>query len=94
MPKDIDLAIKLSDMMVNYKTTVFVSGESPEEKKKNEEMRRKELDKMKQHKSGKDSNPPVQSGSSGVGHIIDLILPLGTDSSNEEQVQITWCPRK
>ena len=55
-----------------------VSRESPEEKKKNEEMRRKELDKMKQCKSGKDSNPPVQPGSSGVGHIIDPILPLGT----------------
>ena len=35
MPKDIDLAIKLSDMMTNYKTTVSVSGESPEVKKKN-----------------------------------------------------------
>ena len=46
MPKDIDLAIKLSDMMANYKTTVSVSEESPEEKKKSEEMRRKELDKI------------------------------------------------
>ena len=99
MPKNIDLAIKLSDMMVNYKTTVSVSRESPEEKKKNEEMRRKELDKMtrlKQCKSGKDSNsnPPVHPRSSGVGHIIDLISPLGTDSSDEEQVQITHHPRK
>ena len=93
MPKDIDLAIKLSDMMANYKTTVSVSGESPEVKKKNEEMRRKELDKMKQRKSGKDSNPPVEPESSGVGHIIDPISPLGTDSSDEE-VQITRHCRK
>ena len=81
-------------MMANYKTTVSVSGESPEVKKKNEEMRRKELDKMKQRKSGKDSNPPVEPGSSGVGHIIDPISPLGTDSSDEEEVQITRCHRK
>ena len=84
MPKDINLAIKLSDMMANYKTTLSVSGKSPEVQKKNEEMRRKELDKMKQHKYGKGSNPPVQPGSSGVGHIIHLISPLGTESSDEE----------
>ena len=94
MPKDIDLAIKLSDMMANYKTTVSVSGESPEVKKKNEEMRRKELDKMKQCKYGKDSNPPVQPKSSGVRHIIDLISLLGTESSDEEEVEITWHHRK
>ena len=93
MPKDINLAIKLSDMMANYKTTLSVSGESPEVQKKNEEMRRKELDKMKQRKYGKDSNPSVQPGSSGVGHIIHLISPLGTESSDEE-VEITRHHRK
>ena len=49
---------------------------------------------MKQQKSGKDSNPPVQPGSSGVGHIIDPISPLGTDSSDEEKVKITRHRRK
>ena len=99
MPKDIDLTIKLLDMMANYKTTVSVSGESLEEKKKNEEMRRKELDKMtrlKKRKYGKDSNsnPPVEPRSSGVGHIIDPISPLETDSSDDELVQFTQHNRK
>ena len=54
------------------------------------------ITRLKQCKSGKDSNsnPPVEPGSSGVGHIIDPISPLGTDSSDDEQVQITRCPRK
>ena len=67
MPKDVELAMKLSDATEHYKTTVSVSEkESREEHKSREESRRKELERLKNRKRKPESVECLPGGSGTV----------------------------
>ena len=96
MLKDIDLAMKLSNVTENYKTTSSVTEvESKKEKNENEERRRKELEVQKK-KRNPEKEDNAQSSGSGSG-IVMLFRPIISDEdgnsldtvSEEEEVVIT-----
>ena len=69
MPKDIDLAMKLSDVTENYKTTTSVTEvESEKDKNKNEKRRRqKELEVLKKKRNPeKEDNAQLSGSGSGI----------------------------
>ena len=67
MPKDVELAMKLSDATEHYKTMVSVSEkESREEHKSREENRRKELEHLKNRKRKPESVECLPGGSGTV----------------------------
>ena len=67
-PKDIDLAMKLSDVTENYKiTTSVMEVESEKDKNKNEERRQKELEVLKK-KRNPEKEDNAQSSGSGSWH--------------------------
>ena len=67
MPKDVKLAMKLSDATEHYKTTVSVSEkESHEEHRSREESRRKELEHLKNRKRKPESVECLPGGSGTV----------------------------
>ena len=92
MPKDIDLAMKLSDATENYKTTISVRQvESEKDRNENEERRQKELEVLK-NKRNQEKEDNVQSSECGSG-IVTLFRPIISDDSldtvSEEEVVIT-----
>ena len=96
MPKDIDLAMKLSDTTENYKTTTSVMEvESEKEKNENEERRQKELEVLKKKRNPeKEDNAQLSGSGSGI---VMPFRPIISDEdgnsldtvSEEEEVVIT-----
>ena len=96
MPKDIDLAMKLSDVTENYKTTSSITEvESEKDKNENEERRQKELEVLKKKRNQEKEDNPQSSGS--ASGIITPFRPIISDEdennldtvSSEEEVVIT-----
>ena len=94
MPKDIDLAMKLSDMTENYKTTSVMEVESEKDKNKNEVRRQKQLKVLKK-KRNPEKEDNAQSSGSGSG-IVMPFRPIisdedgsSSDTVSEEEVVIT-----
>ena len=96
MPKDIDLAMKLSDMTENYQTTSSVTEvESEKDKNENEERRQKEFEVLKKKRNPeKEDNPQLSGSGSGI---VTPFRPIISDEdgnnldtvSEEEEVVIT-----
>ena len=96
MPKDIDLAMKLSDATENYKTTTSVTEvESEKDKNENEVRRQKQLEVLKK-KGNPEKEDNVQLSGNGSG-IVMQFRPIISDEdgksldtvSEEEEVVIT-----
>ena len=95
MPKDIDLAMKLSNATENYKTTSVTVVESKKDKNENEERIQKELEVLKK-KRNPEKEDNAQSYGSGSG-IVTPFRPIISDEdgnsldtvSEEEEVVIT-----
>ena len=77
MPKDVELAMKLSDATEHYKTTKSVTEKaSPEEEERREESRKKQIELIKKRTEGEKQNvsvskptgsTPKQTGSTPAG---------------------------
>ena len=95
MPKDIDLAMKLSDATENYKTTTSVMEvESEKDKNENEVRRQKQMEVLKK-KRNPEKEDNAQSSRSGSG-ILTPFRPIisdedgnSLDTVSEEEVVIT-----
>ena len=91
MRKDIELAMKLSDVTENYKTTKSVTEvESEKDKKENEERRQKELEDLKKKRNPEKEDNGQLSGS-GIVTPFRLIISdedRGLDAVSEEEVVI------
>ena len=72
MPKDVELAMQLSDATANHKTSSVTEKVTPEEEKKKDENRKNELEHLKNRKKNTEkSKGPGVSGTAVDGGILD-----------------------
>ena len=99
MAKDIQLAMKLSDATINYKTTESVMEVQPEEKEEAENRRKKEIANLKRKKNEDGSVTDVtgegvsgtkknKKSASGVSIITPFSAIVSAEEDSEEEIVI------